>query len=185
MGSLHRLHPVTLVVLITLTACSSTPASGPTPSATSSAAATTRASTYRVLFTASTTSGSEILLYDSASSAPQQLVSLPAGAAPEAHFVTAQKIAYVDASGPSSRIMTFDLSTRASTAELTVSGFVPAFAYSHDGSMLAYLLHDANNKPSLHVRRSGQETTLDLNPIPAPRTTPHADCPLHSPPHPQ
>jgi hypothetical protein len=119
-----------------------------------------------VLFTASTTSGSEILLYDSASSTPQQLVSLPAGAAPEAHFVTAQKIAYVDGSGPSSRIMTFDLSTRASTAELSVSGFVPAFAYSHNGSMLAYLLHDASNKPSLHVRRSGQETSLGLNAIP-------------------
>src|SRR5260370_2189924 len=185
MGSLHRLHPVTLVVLITLTACSAPPGGAQTRRSRSPAAATTRASTYGVLFTASTTSGSEILLYDSASSAPQQLVSLPAGAAPEAHFVTAQKIAYVDASGPSSRIMTFDLSTRASTAELSVSGFVPAFAYSHDGLMLAYLLHDASNKPSPALRRTGQETTLDLNPIPAPRTTPHADCPLHSPPHPQ
>jgi len=118
-----------------------------------------------VLFTASTTAGSEILLYDSASSAPQQLVSLGPGAAPEAHFVAAQKIAYVDASTPSSRIMTFDLSTRASTADVTVTGYVPAFAYSHDGSMLAYLLHDANNKPSLHIRRGGQETSLNLNAI--------------------
>lgn len=158
---------MTLVVLITLAACSSTPtSSGPTPSAASSATATAPASTYRLLFTAATTSASEILLYDSASSTPQQLVSLPAGVAPEAHFVTAQKIAYVDASGPSSRIMTFDLSTRASAVDLTVSGFVPAFAYSHDGSMLAYLLHDASNKPSLHLRHSGQETSLGLNAIP-------------------
>jgi hypothetical protein len=163
---LHRLHRINLVVLITLAACSSTPTSnGPTSSATSPAAATARASTYRVLFTASTTSGSEILLYDSASSTPQQLVSLPAGVTPEAHFVSAQKIAYVDASGPSSRILSFDLGTHASVVDLTVSGFVPAFAYSHDGSMLAYLLHDASNKPSLHVRRGGQETSLGLNPI--------------------
>ena len=155
------------MVLITLAACSSTPtSSGPTPSAASSVAATARGTTYRVLFTASTTSGSEIVLYDSASSTPQQLVSLAAGVPPEAHFVTAQKIAYVDASGPSSRIMTFDLGTRASAVDLTVSGFVPAFAYSHDGSMLAYLLHDASNSPSLHVRRSGQETNLGLNAIP-------------------
>jgi hypothetical protein len=118
-----------------------------------------------VLFTASTTSSSEILLYDSATSTPQQLVSLAAGATAEAHFVTAEKIAYVDASGPSSRIMTFDLGTRASAIELTVSGYVPAFAYSHDGSMLAYLLHDAANKPSLHVRRGGQETSVGLNAI--------------------
>jgi hypothetical protein len=162
---LHRFHPISLVVLIALAACSSTPTSiGPTPSA-ASVAVTTRPSTYRVLFTASTTSGSEILLYDSASSTPQQLVSLPAGVAPEAHFVTAQKIAYVDASSASSRIMTFDLSTRASAADLTAGGYVPAFAYSHDGSMLAYLLHDASNKPSLHMRRGGHETSLGLNAI--------------------
>jgi hypothetical protein len=118
-----------------------------------------------VLFTAVTTNGSEIFLYDSASSTPQQLVSLGAGAGPEAHFVSAQKIAYIDATGASSRIMTFDLSTRASTADVTVSGYVPAFAYSHDGSTLAYLLHDSSNKPSLHVRRGGQETSLNLNAI--------------------
>jgi hypothetical protein len=166
---LHRFHPISLVVLIALAACTSAPASSassPTPGAPSSAGTTARASTYRVLFTASTTSGNEIFLYDSASSTPQQLVSLGAGVAPEAHFVSAQKIAYVDATTPSIRIMTFDLSTRASTADVTVSGgFVAAFAYSHDGSMLAYLLHDASNKPSLHVRRGGQETSLNLNAI--------------------
>ena len=118
-----------------------------------------------MLFTASTTSGNEILLYDSASNTPQQLVSLGAGVAPEAHFVSAQKIAYVETSVISSRIMTIDLSTRASGADVTVSGYVPAFAYSHDGSMLAYLLHDSANKPSLHVRRGGHETILNLNAI--------------------
>jgi len=165
---LHRFHPISLVVLIALAACTSAPASSalsPTPSASSSPGTTAPASTYRVLFTTSTTSGSEILLYDSASSTPQQLVSVGAGVAPEAHFISAQKIAYVDASTPSIRIMTFDLSTRASTADVTVSGYVPAFAYSHSGSMLAYLLHDASNKPSLHIRRGGQETSLNLNAI--------------------
>lgn len=131
----------------------------------SSAGTTARASSYRVLFTASTTTGNEILLYDSASSTPQQLISLGAGVAPEAHFVSAQKIAYVDPTGASSRIMTFDLSTRASTADVTVTGYVPAFAYGQAGLMLAYLLHDAANKPSLHIRRGGQETSLDLNAI--------------------
>jgi hypothetical protein len=165
---LHRFHPISLVVLVTLAACSSAPAStgpSPTPSASSSAATTARTSGYRVLFTASTAGGSEILLYDSASSTPQHLASLSAGVPPEAHFVSAQKIAYVDSSGASSRIVTFDLSTRTSTSDVTVSCCVPAFAYSHDGSMLAYLLHDSANKPSLHVRRGGQETSLNLNAI--------------------
>src|SRR6202040_407288 len=50
--------------------------------------------------------------------------------------------------------------------DVTVGGgFVAAFAYSHDGSMLAYLLHDASNKPSLHVRSGGQEASLNLNAI--------------------
>src|SRR5207237_9304024 len=44
----------------------------------------------------------------------------------------------------------------------------PAFAYSHDGSLLAYLVHDTSGtgKASLHLRRSGQETTLSLNSVP-------------------
>jgi len=148
-----------------LTSAGTSPTAGPSAPA---SATPQQASGYRVLFTTSTTSGSEILLYDSASSAPQQLVSLGAGIPPEAQFVSAQKIAYVDSTSPSTRIMTFDLSTRASSADVTVSGYVPAFAYSHDGSMLAYLLHplDASGKPSLHVRRGGQETTLNLNAIP-------------------
>lgn len=121
-----------------------------------------------MLFTASTLNSSEIFLYDSASSAPQQLVSLGSGPPPEAHFISSQKIAYVDSTNQASaRIMTVDLSTRASTTELSVNGYVPAFAYSHDGATLAYLVHGtADGKPSLHVRRGGQEMTLNLNPIP-------------------
>jgi len=158
-------------VLFILAACSAAPGSSAasTASSASTTASPTPATGYRVLFTATTVNASEIFLYDSASSAPQQLVSLGAGAPPEAHFVSAQKIAYVDSSTPgSTRIMSFDLSTRASSADVTVSGNanIPAFAYSHDGSRLAYLVHDAAGKASLHVRRSGQETTLNLNPVP-------------------
>ena len=139
-----------------------------TPSA-STTTWSTPATGYRVLFTASTASASEIFLYDSASSAPQQLVSLGSGAPPEAHFVSAQKIAYVDSSTTgSTRIMSFDLSTRATTADVSVTGNanIPAFAYSHDGSRLAYLVHDAAGKATLHVRHGAQEATLNLNPIP-------------------
>ena len=137
---------------------------GASPSA-SGAATPTRSAGYRVLYTASTQASSDIFLYDSASSTPQKLVSLPLGPSPEAHFVSAQKIAYIDSSSAPTRIMTFDLSSRVSTADATVSGYVPAFAYSHDGSMLAYLQHDSSNKPSLHVRRGGRDTSLGLNAI--------------------
>lgn len=120
-----------------------------------------------MVFTASTTTGSEIFLYDSASSAPQQLVSLGAGVPPAVAFISSQKIAYTDNVNQSAgRIVTVDLSTKASATDVTASGYVPAFAYSHDGSMLAYLVHDPSGKASLHLRRSGQETTLNLNPIP-------------------
>jgi hypothetical protein len=120
-----------------------------------------------VVFTASTPSASEIFLYDSASSTPQQLVALGAGAPPEARFVAPQKIAYLDNASPgSTKIISLELGTRAKSTDATVGGYVPAFAYSHDGSLLAYLLHDNAGKPSLHVRRGGQETTLNLNAIP-------------------
>ena len=163
-------HVGITLLCILAAACASSPAAvsnSPTP--TGSATPTSAPAVgFRVLFTASTTSANQIFLYDSASSTPQQLVALGAGNAPEAHFVSAQKIAYVESTGPSSRIMTFDLSTRVSSVDATVSGSVPAFAYSHDGSMLAYLVHDAagSGKPALHVRRGGQETTLTLNAIP-------------------
>jgi Tol biopolymer transport system component len=160
----------TLILLpLIVSACTGNPAAT-AASSTSSAATASAASSpagYRVVFTASTTGGSEVFLYDSASSAPQQLVSLAAGVPPDVQFVSSQKIAYTDSvNQAASRIVTVDLSTRASTAAVTASGYVPAFAYSHDGSMLAYLVHDTTGKAALHVRRSGQESTLNLNPIP-------------------
>ncbi|HEY9286698.1 MAG TPA: hypothetical protein VIT43_01610 [Candidatus Dormibacteraeota bacterium] len=119
-----------------------------------------------MLFVSTTTNGSQIYLFDSASSAPQQLVSLPAGVPPDARFIAAQKIAYNDATNQqASKVVGLDLSTHATTTDVTAAGYIPAFAYSHDGTMLAYLLHDQTGKPSLHVRRGGQEFVLALNPI--------------------
>jgi hypothetical protein len=165
---LQRLHPAVILVAL-LSACSS-PVTGTSSSATTSpsvSATPTPALGYRVIFTASTLSASEIFLYDSASSTPQQLVALGAGAPPEARFVAPQKIAYLDNStAGSTKIISLELGTRAKSTDATVSGYVPAFAYSHDGLLLAYLLHDNAGKPSLHVRREGQETTLNLNAIP-------------------
>lgn len=120
-----------------------------------------------MLFVSTASSGSQVFLYDSASSAPQQLVSLPAGAPPAARFIAAQKIAYDDVTDQqASKVVTLDLSSHATTTEVTGAGYIPAFAYSHDGSMLAYLLHDPSGKASLHVRHGGQEFVLNLNPIP-------------------
>lgn len=118
-----------------------------------------------MLFTASTGNASQIFLYDSASSAPQQLVST-GGATPEARFIATQKIAYIDATNEmASRIVTVDLSTHANTTEVTANGFVPAFAISHDGAMLAYLVHDAQSNVVLHQRQGGHDLTVSLNPI--------------------
>ena len=169
--SFQRARATLLLAATVLAACTSGPgttAGSATSTASASPSATTALAGYRVLFTASTINSSEIFLYDSASSAPQQLVSLGSGPPPEAHFVSSQKIAYIDSTNQTSaRIMSIDLSTRASTTELSVNGYVPAFAYSHDGATLAYLVHGTpDGKPSLHVRRGGQETTLTLNPIP-------------------
>jgi hypothetical protein len=153
-----------------LSACSGTPAASSgsaSSSASTSASSTASNAGYRVLFTSTTTSGSEIFLYDSASSTPQQLVSLGPGSPPDPRFIGPEKIAYVDASNQTaSRIVTLDLSSRASATEVTANGYVPAFTYSHDGSMLAYLVHDPSGKPSLHLRRNGKETVLNLNQIP-------------------
>src|SRR4029077_14090694 len=74
---LQRLHSAVILVGL-LSACSS-PVTGTNSSATTSpsvAATPTPALGYRVIFTASTPSASEIFLYDSASSTPQQLVAL-------------------------------------------------------------------------------------------------------------
>src|SRR6266851_7809135 len=166
---LVRLQPGVIILIGLLSACSA-PASGTTSTASPSASAfPAPPSGYRVLFTASTPSASEIFLYDSASSTPQQLVSLSTGSPADARFISPQKIAYLDNPNVgAAKIISLELATRATSTEVTVNGYVPAFAYSHDGSMLAYLVHDASasGKPSLHVRRRGQETTLSLNAIP-------------------
>lgn len=169
---LGRFQPAVIILIGLLAACSA-PSTSNTASATanpsSSASATpAAASGYRVVFTASTPTGSEIFLYDSASSTPQQLVAFGAGPPPEARFISPQKIGYVDNSSGPAKIISLELGSRAKTTDVTVNGYVPAFAYSHDGSMLAYVLHDTSGtgKPSLHVRRGGQEMTLSLNAIP-------------------
>jgi hypothetical protein len=167
---MKRFSPLAIILLALLSACSAPPSAisgSPSPNSASPSATPTTAAGYRVLFTASTSNTSEIFLYDSASSTPQQLVALGTGAPPEPRFISSQKIAYADRSNPAAaRIVSFDLSTRASTTEATASGDVPAFAYSHDGAMLAYLVHDQAGKASLHVRRGGKDTTLNLNAIP-------------------
>ncbi|TMF59673.1 MAG: hypothetical protein E6I16_08770, partial [Chloroflexi bacterium] len=167
---LKRFRPGSIILLALLAACSPSPAAvsgSPSPSGVSPSATPTTAAGYRVLFTASTSNASEIFLYDSASSTPQQVVALGAGPPPDARFISSQKIAYADRTNPAStRIVSFDLSTRASATEATAGGDVPAFAYSHDGAALAYLVHDQAGKASLHVRRAGKDTTLNLNAIP-------------------
>ena len=149
-----------------MSACGTSNATTSTPPATAAPSPSSGPAGYRVLFTASTLNSSQIFLYDSASSAPQQLVSA-SGVPPEARFISSQKIAYADASNQlTSRILTVDLSSRASTTDVTANGYVPAFAYSHDGSMLAYLVHDQQSRASLHQRRGGQDRSYNLNPIP-------------------
>ncbi|MDQ6883773.1 MAG: hypothetical protein M3077_05980 [Candidatus Dormibacteraeota bacterium] len=166
-----RYLPVTL--LLALAACAGP--SSPSPSATASTATISGSATpsptasagYRVLFTAASTTSNDIFLYDSASNAPQRLVSLAAGPAPEPRFISAQKIAYIDSTNQgSSRIVTFDLSSRATATEISAPGYIPAFAYSHDGSRLAYLEHDPTaGKATLHVRTGGQDAQLSLNAV--------------------
>jgi len=132
-----------------------------------SASASASPAGYRVLFTASTTTGNDIFLYDSASSTPQSLVTLGVGPSPQPRFVTAQTVGYIDSTNQgTSRILKFDLSSRASSVEVSASGYIPAFAYKHDGSSLAYLEHGANNgKATLHILTGGQDTALPLNSI--------------------
>ena len=120
-----------------------------------------------MVFTVSTPSANEILLYDSASAATQKLVSLAAGAPPEARFVSSDRVAYTDSTSQgSSRILTLDLTTRSTTVAVSTSGYVPAFAYSHDATMLAYLVHDQQGNAALHAHRGGQDLTYKLNAIP-------------------
>ena len=168
---LQRLRPAVILLLGLLSACSAAPASNAT-SATASASPSASgtpgsASGYRVVFTSSTNSTSEIFLYDSASHAPQQLVSVGAGALLEARFIAPDKIAYIDATSQgSSRILVLDLTTRATTVVVSANGYIPAFAYKHDGSGFAYLQHDPNGKAYLIVSNpGGRGTTLSLNDI--------------------
>lgn len=168
---LGRFQPAAVVLIIFLASCSAPASDTSSVTATPSSSLSVTpasASGYRVVFTASTPTGSEIFLYDSASSTPQQLVAFGAGPPPEARFISPQKIGYVDNSAVPAKIISLELGSRAKTTDVTVNGYVPAFAYSHDGSMLAYVLHDTSGsgKPSLHVRRGGQEMTLGLNAIP-------------------
>ncbi len=124
-------------------------------------------SRYRVVFTAATTSANVVYLYDSTSNAAQQLVSLASGAPPEARFVASDKIAYSETTNQGAgRITMFDLASRSTNVVVNANGYIPAFAYSHDGTMLAYLVHDPQGNASLHARRSGQEQTYKLNAIP-------------------
>lgn len=170
--SLKALNRIPLLLLFFLLAACSTPLSAsqsPSASATAAASSTATPPTgFRVLFTASSTSSSDIYLYDSASSAPQHLVTLGAGFAPEPRFISAQKIAYIDTTNQGiSRIMEFNLSSHATTADVSAPGQILAFAPSHDGSKLAYLEHDpSTGKATLHVRSSGQDSPLSLNAIP-------------------
>jgi hypothetical protein len=158
------------IILLCALGAACAPSAAVSNSATPTVSATAAASAvgFRVLFTASTSSANQIFLYDSASSTPQELVAVGAGAPPEARFVAAQKIAYLDSSSVpgSTKIMTLELGTHATTTEATVNGYVPAFAYSHDGAALAYLLHDpTSGGAALHVRRAGQDFTYKLNTI--------------------
>jgi hypothetical protein len=163
----QRLRWAVLLVSGLLSACASAPAST-TSSATATAspsALATPASGYRVVFTASTSNGGEIFLYDSASSAPQQLVSVGTGA-PEARFITSDRIAYIDTGNQgSSRIMIFDLTTRATSLVVSSTSYIPALAYKHDGSGFAYLQHDPAGKASLVVSSGGRASTYRLNDI--------------------
>src|SRR5437667_6632517 len=142
---LARLQTTVIILVGLLSACSAPAASttSATASASPSASGTPApASGYRVLFMASTASASEIFLYDSASSTPQQLVSSSTAALAEARFISPQKIAYVDNpnAGPA-KIISLELATRAPSTEVTVNAYVPAVAYSHDGALLPYPSH--------------------------------------------
>jgi hypothetical protein len=121
-----------------------------------------------VLFTTSNSTTNDIYLYDSATSSPQKLVSLPIGAPPRARFVSPGKVAYIDSStSGTSRILTYDLATRKVSLEVTANGFVPSFAYKPGGAGLAYVVHDpATNHARLSVRVGGDEKSLTLNAIP-------------------
>ena len=154
-----------------LAACGSTTAGTTPPAATgtpSTSASATPAPGFRVLLSVTTATGLDIMLYDSASSAPQKLVSIASGTPAQPRFISDHEIAYVETTNQgTSRIMKLDLATRQPVLDLSAAGYVPAFAYKHDGSTLAYLLHDAaTGKAALHWRTNGQGTSYGLNSVP-------------------
>ena len=160
------------MLLLILAGCATPLSASPSPS--SSTATSTRASAtatpsagFRILFIAATPTTNDLFLYDSASSAPQHLVTLGADSGTNPQFISAQKIAYIDSTNQgTSRIMTFDLSSHASAADVSESGQILAFAYSHDGSRLAFLEHDASSgKATLHIRTGGQDASVSLNAV--------------------
>lgn len=108
------------------------------------------------------------MLYDSATNAPQKLVSQASGPPVQPRFVSAHRVAYIETTSQgTSRIMSLDLSTRTPTVVVSATGLVPAFAYTHDGSTLAYLVHDPlTGNAALHWHRGTQDTTYPLNHIP-------------------
>ena len=143
--------------IMLLAACGTTTASGTTATGTPTAAATPTAAP-----------GFRVVLYDSASSAPQKLVSLSAGTPAQPRFISDHEIAYIETTNQgTSRIMKMDLATRQPVVDLSASAYVPAFAYKHDGSTLAYLLHNpSTGKAALHWRTNGQDTPYALNSVP-------------------
>ena len=100
--------------IMLLAACGTSTASGTTATGTPTAAATpTAAPGFRVLLSVTTSAGLDIVLYDSASSAPQKLVSLSAGTPAQPRFISDHEIAYVETTNQgTSRIMKMDLATR-------------------------------------------------------------------------
>src|SRR5207302_6523859 len=75
--------------IILLAACGTSTAAGTTATGTPTAAATpTAAPGFRVLLSVTTSAGLDIVLYDSASSAPQKLVSLSAGTPAQPRFIS-------------------------------------------------------------------------------------------------
>jgi dipeptidyl aminopeptidase/acylaminoacyl peptidase len=155
--------------IIVLAGCGTTTAAGNTATGTPTATTTaTPAPGFRVLLSVTTSAGLDIVLYDSASSAPQKLVSIPAGTPAQPRFVSDHEIAYVETTNQgTSRIMKLDLTSRQPVVDLSAPAYVPAFAYKHDGSALAYLLHDpSTGKAALHWRTNGHDTTYGLNNVP-------------------
>jgi hypothetical protein len=63
--------------------------------------------------------------------------------------------------------MSYDLARRNVSLEVSASGYVPAFAYTADGTGLAYLVHDgATGRARLVTKMGGNEKSVGLNAVP-------------------